>query len=323
MKIRVLYFEGCPNHPPVVAMAQRLVAEHGLSARVEEIEVGPDEVEEYRFLGSPTVQVDGVDIEPAARERTDFAMSCRVYDTPDGCPSESMLRAALGLDAAAGAQSDAVPVAPSPRSQAPDSAVAPIDRAGFAAVGGSVVTAALSSACCWMPLLLIAFGASSAEASALFERWRPVLIIGAVVMLGLGFYFAYFRRAACAEGCCAARPPRGRRWQRATLWASAVVVAAFIFFPRYVGLLLDAGAADTRSAVGAEATQHVFTVEGMTCEGCAVILRHELAGLEGVIEAQVDYTTKTATIRTADNDTNDRVLSAASRLGYEATLRDR
>lgn len=315
MKIRILYFAGCPNHPPVVAMAQRLVAEHRLSPQVEEVEVGPDEVEEHRFLGSPTVQVDGVDIAPAARDRIDFAMSCRVYDTPDGCPSESMLRAALGLGTAAGAQFG-VPLSEG-------SGDAPIDRAGFAAIGGSVVTAALSSACCWLPLLLLAFGASSAGASALFDRWRGVFIAVAIVMLGLSFYSAYFRRTSCAKGCCATRPSRGRRLQRATLWASAVVVAAFLLFPNYVGLLLDAGAADTSSDVGADATEYVFMIEGMSCEACAVTLRHELAGVEGVIEAQVDYATKTATIRTVDINTNDRVLSAASRLGYEATRRDR
>lgn len=123
MKIRILYFEGCPNHPPIVAMADRLVAEHQLSTQVEEIEVGPDDVVALRFLGSPTVQVDGVDIEPAARHRTDFAMSCRVYDTPDGRPSEPMLREALGLSVLAGAQYDA------PLSEPPS-----IDRAGLAAL---------------------------------------------------------------------------------------------------------------------------------------------------------------------------------------------
>lgn len=157
----------------------------------------------------------------------------------------------------------------------------------------------------------------------MFERWRPVLIIGAVVMLGLGFHFAYFRRAACAEGCCATRPPRGRRWQRATLWASAVLVAAFIFFPRYVGLLLDAGAADAAGAVDPNAVELVYTIEGMSCEGCAAALRSELTSVQGVVDAQVDYATRTATVRTADIDSIDRVLDAASRLGYEATLRDR
>ncbi len=71
-KVTILSFEGCPSHPPVVEMARRVVAEHGLDTSVEEVEVTPDDVVQRRFLGSPTVQVDGVDIEPAARERTAF-----------------------------------------------------------------------------------------------------------------------------------------------------------------------------------------------------------------------------------------------------------
>ncbi len=99
MKIRVFHFRGCPNHRPVVEMARRLVAEHGLDAVVEEVDVFPDDVARQRFLGSPTVQVDGTDIEPAARERSDYAMSCRVYATPDRLPSEQMLLEALGVKA--------------------------------------------------------------------------------------------------------------------------------------------------------------------------------------------------------------------------------
>lgn len=97
MKITILYFDGCPNHPPVAELARRIVAEHGLNAEVKEVEVAPDDVVQLRFLGSPTVQVDGVDIEPAARERADFAMSCRVYPTSDGLPSEGDLRSAIGI----------------------------------------------------------------------------------------------------------------------------------------------------------------------------------------------------------------------------------
>ncbi len=78
MKISILYFEGCPNHRPVVEMAGRLVNEHGLAAHLEEVEIASDDVVRRRFLGSPTVQVDGVDIEPAARDRMDFARAGRV-----------------------------------------------------------------------------------------------------------------------------------------------------------------------------------------------------------------------------------------------------
>lgn len=103
--IQVLYFKGCPNHQPVVEKIQRLIdvlAETlpsiSLKIVVKEIEVtDAADAERLRFLGSPTVQVDGVDIEPAARDRTDFAMSCRVYHAPDGLPTDQMLREALGV----------------------------------------------------------------------------------------------------------------------------------------------------------------------------------------------------------------------------------
>ena len=36
------------------------------------------------FLGSPTVRVDGRDVEPGAEQRQDFGMKCRLYATPDG-----------------------------------------------------------------------------------------------------------------------------------------------------------------------------------------------------------------------------------------------
>ena len=65
MHIEILYFEGCPNHAPTVELVKRTVANLGVQAQIEEVEVAsPEQVEQLRFLGSPTVLVDGVDIEP-------------------------------------------------------------------------------------------------------------------------------------------------------------------------------------------------------------------------------------------------------------------
>ena len=80
MKIQVLYFEGCPNHQSTVALVREVVTGLGLSAEVEEIAVNTQtEAGRLRFLGSPTVQVNGIDIEPSARDRTHYALSCRMY----------------------------------------------------------------------------------------------------------------------------------------------------------------------------------------------------------------------------------------------------
>jgi hypothetical protein len=75
---------------------QRVITDLGIPADIEEVEItSPEDVERRRFLGSPTVLVDGVDIDPGARHRTDFSYSCRMYSGVSGQPPEEMLIAAL------------------------------------------------------------------------------------------------------------------------------------------------------------------------------------------------------------------------------------
>jgi len=195
-------------------------------------------------------------------------------------------------------------------------------RGGALAAAGSVGAAVASSACCWLPLTMLAFGASAAGASAFLERWRPYFAVGAIVLLGLGFYLAYFRAGACREdGCCDARARRRMRVTRISLWI-AVVVVAFVSFPRYVGALLEVFEDQTVeqvSAVQAAERTLVFEIDGMTCEACAVTLRADLVKIDGVITAEVDYPTKSATVRAADPAVADRVRDAAKRHNYTAT----
>lgn len=76
-------------------MAREVVADLGVDAEVREIEVhGVDDAKERRFLGSPSIRVDGIDIEPTAHERKDFGFSCRTY-SGSGLPSRELLVAAL------------------------------------------------------------------------------------------------------------------------------------------------------------------------------------------------------------------------------------
>jgi hypothetical protein len=94
--IKILYFEGCPNHVPAIDLVKQVVAKLGIETEIEEVEItGPEDVETRRFLGSPTIQVNGIDIDPEARERTDYSFSCRVYSGVSGLPPEAMIAAAL------------------------------------------------------------------------------------------------------------------------------------------------------------------------------------------------------------------------------------
>lgn len=93
--IEVLYFSGCPNHEPTVALAREVVRELGLEAELREVPVETaEEAEALRFVGSPTVRVNGRDIEPEARKVQEFALSCRMYGSA-GVPPKELLVAAL------------------------------------------------------------------------------------------------------------------------------------------------------------------------------------------------------------------------------------
>ena len=98
-RIEVLTFDGCPNALAAHALVDRVVADLGVEAEVASVRVPDvDAVERLRFLGSPTIRVDGCDVQPDAARRTDYALACRVYATatgPSNLPDEDWLRAAL------------------------------------------------------------------------------------------------------------------------------------------------------------------------------------------------------------------------------------
>jgi hypothetical protein len=98
-RVEILYFEGCPNHEPARMLVERLARQLRIEPEIRMVEVaGPGAAVELGFLGSPTVRVDGVDVDPGAEGRRDFAFSCRIYRSESGVaeqPDERWVREAL------------------------------------------------------------------------------------------------------------------------------------------------------------------------------------------------------------------------------------
>ena len=67
----------------------------GLLLSIIEIQVDDKDTDELHFLGSPTIRIDGVDIEPSARQRADFGIMCRTYQGGGGVPSEDLIHSAI------------------------------------------------------------------------------------------------------------------------------------------------------------------------------------------------------------------------------------
>lgn len=94
MRIEVLYFGGCPNYAATLERLKAVLREDAVDADVSEIEVADGAAaRRLRFIGSPTVRINGLDIEADARTAAGVGFACRRYS--GGAPSEATIRAAL------------------------------------------------------------------------------------------------------------------------------------------------------------------------------------------------------------------------------------
>jgi hypothetical protein len=97
--IEIVYFAGCPNVELANARVSEAILLAGVPARVSLVEVkDTGDATAQRFLGSPSVRVDGIDVEPSSCERGDFGLQCRVYtagDRLEGAPPAASIAALL------------------------------------------------------------------------------------------------------------------------------------------------------------------------------------------------------------------------------------
>lgn len=97
MKLEVLYFDGCPSHDRLLPALRELAVGHGVELEERHIETA-EHAEQARFLGSPSVRVNGVDVEPGSETRTDFGLKCRLYRSAagqSGLPPQEWIERAL------------------------------------------------------------------------------------------------------------------------------------------------------------------------------------------------------------------------------------
>jgi len=93
MRIEVLYVPDCPNYTPAVERVKKVLASESLQAEVSGILVNNEtEAQALEFPGSPTIRINGSDVEP---EQRTSSLCCRFYANQSGLPSEAVLRAAV------------------------------------------------------------------------------------------------------------------------------------------------------------------------------------------------------------------------------------
>ena len=97
MIIDLLYFDDCPSWEKVMADLETIQKEGSLEFSIHLLNMKSDEeASRLKFLGSPSIQINGIDLWP--EDRPSYAMNCRMYQTADGLkgwPTLDMIRQKL------------------------------------------------------------------------------------------------------------------------------------------------------------------------------------------------------------------------------------
>jgi len=106
MTVELLYMPGCPNHDDAADLVRKVIQTEGLSTGLIETVVSSYEEAQARgFPGSPTLRVNGQDIENIPPDRLEIGFACRTYfvegrrrGVPPRAWVEQAIRAARALE---------------------------------------------------------------------------------------------------------------------------------------------------------------------------------------------------------------------------------
>jgi hypothetical protein len=97
--VEVLYVRDCPHYLGTLALVERVRAELGIHTELRtSLIVDQAAADQARFPGSPTVRVNGHDVEPGSELVTEYVVGCRLYRLEHrfaGQPEERWIREAL------------------------------------------------------------------------------------------------------------------------------------------------------------------------------------------------------------------------------------
>ncbi len=107
----------------------------------------------------------------------------------------------------------------------------PDSRKARMIAAGGILGALAASTCCIVPLILFSLGVSGAWIGNLtaLEPYKPIFIVITLGFLGYGYWMAYCKPKACAEGDTCARP-LPNRLVKSALWASTILIVIALFW---------------------------------------------------------------------------------------------
>lgn len=99
MRVELLHIPDCPNCEVATRLLKEILHEHGLPPKIAELSVTDfAQAEALAFPGSPTIRIDGKDVDPTFPDQGYRGLSCRTYIVDgkrQGVPSRAMISLAI------------------------------------------------------------------------------------------------------------------------------------------------------------------------------------------------------------------------------------
>jgi hypothetical protein len=99
MTVELLYLPDCPHYSAAAALVRDVLDHEGLSAEFSQTAISDhEEARRHGFPGSPTLRVNGQDIEDIRADHLPIGFACRTYmvdGKPQGVPPRTWLERAV------------------------------------------------------------------------------------------------------------------------------------------------------------------------------------------------------------------------------------
>jgi len=182
-------------------------------------------------------------------------------------------------------------------------------------LGAGIAAAFIAALCCITPVFAVLAGIGGiATTFSFLEPFRPWMIGLTVLFLG----FAWYQQLKPEKEIdCECEDDRSFFKSKRFLGIVTVAVGLLVAFPYYSHVFIHDNSPNVVYVSDAQVERVTFDVEGMTCVGCEASVKHAVQNVDGVLETEVSYATRSATIAFDKTKTNrDALVAAVNSTGF-------
>lgn len=184
-------------------------------------------------------------------------------------------------------------------------------------LGAGIATAFIAALCCITPVFAVLAGIGGIAATFSFlEPLRPWMIGLTILFLGYAWYQQLKPRKEI--DCECEDDPSFFKSKGFLGIVTVVVVGLLIAFPWYSDVFISDNSPQVVYVDDSQVERVTITIEGMTCTGCEAYVKHAAQRVDGVLESNVFYQNRNATIAFDKSKTNrETIVEAINATGFK------